>query len=279
MPRFLKEQKKSLIFAGLLFAQLVLISIQVPLGEEPSYLEKAVFFVFAPVQRAVHGLFAGAGRIWDRYIYLRRVEAQNQALRDELFHLRQTNTLLTNALADLQEAKEMEVTLATLQKSFLVAAVIGVDASDIYRSIIIDKGSNHGLTSNMPVVDRNGNLVGRVTTPISLQEATVQLLTDDNSSIGVLSETNKVVGQLSGNARGGKCSFKYVLATNDQLVEGEELLTSGFDKIFPPGLRAGRILSVATDSSLFKRIVVEPHLNFRELGHVAVITQRIDGTR
>ena len=65
MPRFLKEQKKSLIFAGLLFAQLVLVSIQVPLGEEPSYLEKAVFFAFAPVQRAVHGLFAGAGGMWD----------------------------------------------------------------------------------------------------------------------------------------------------------------------------------------------------------------------
>jgi rod shape-determining protein MreC len=279
MPRFLKEQKKPLIFGGLLFAQLVLVSIQVPLGEEPSYLEKAVFFVFAPVQRAVHGLFAGAGRIWDRYIYLRRVEAQNQALRDELFHLRQTNMRLTNALAGIQETKEMEVTLAALQKSFLVAAVIGVDASNIYKSIIIDKGSNHGLMSNMPVVDRNGNVVGRVTAPISLQEATVQLLTDDNSAIGVLSETNKVVGQLVGDARGGRCSFKYVLATNELLVEGEELLTSGFDKIFPPGLKAGTILSIATDSSLFKRIVVEPHLNFRELGHVAVITQRIDGTR
>lgn len=279
MPRFLKEQKKSLIFAGLLFAQLVLISIQVPLGEEPSYLEKAVFFVFAPVQRAVHGLFATTGRIWDRYIYLRRVEAQNQTLRDELFHVRQTNTLLTNALSALKETKEMETALATLQKSFLVAAVIGVDASDIYKSIIIDKGSNHGLTSNMPVLDRYGNLVGRVTTPISPREATVQLLTDDNSSIGVLSETNKVVGQLSGNAKGGRCWFKYVLATNEQLVEGEELFTSGFDKIFPPGLKVGKILSIATDNSLFKRIEVEPHLNFRELSHVAVITQKIEGTR
>jgi len=279
MPRFLKEQKKALIFGGLLFAQLVLISIQVPLGEEPSYLEKAVFFVFAPVQRAVHGIFTATGRFWDRHIYLRRVEAQNRELRDELFHLRQTNILLANALTVLKGAKDMEEVLAFLQKSFLIASVIGTDASNVYKSIIIDKGTAHGLTSNMPVLDRNGNLVGRTAAPLSLREATVQLLTDDASSIGVLSETNKVVGQLSGDAKSGTCRFKYVLATNDQLVEDEELVTSGFDKIFPPGLKVGRIVSIATDSSLFKKIEVKPHLNFSDLSQVAVIIQRFDGRR
>ncbi len=279
MPRFLKEQKKALIFAGLLFAQLVLVSIQVPLGEEPSYLEKAVFFVFAPIQRAVHGVFAAGGRIWDRYVYLRRVEAQNRTLRDELFHLRQTNMLLTNALAEFKETREIEAAVAALEKSFLVASVIGTDASNVYKSIIIDKGSAHGLTTNMPVVDRSGNLIGRVAAPISPREAAVQLLTDDGSSIGILSETNKVVGQLWGDAKGGACWFKYVLATNDQLVEDEELVTSGLDKIFPPGLKVGRILSIAADSSLFKNIRVKPYLNFSDLRRVAVIIQKIDGTR
>jgi len=279
MPRFLKEQKKALIFAGLLFAQLILVSIQVPLGEEPSYLEKAIFFVFAPVQRAVHGLFTATGRVWDRYVYLRRVEAQNQALRDELFHLRQTDTLLKNALAAVAGTKAMEDALAFLRKSFLAASVIGTDASNVYKSIIIDRGTSDGLTVNMPVVDRHGNLVGRTVAPLALHEGTVQLLTDEDSSIGILSETNKVVGQLAGDAKRGTCWFKYVLATNDQLAEGEELVTSGFDKIFPPGLKVGRILSIAADSSLFKAIKVKPYLNFSDLGQVAVITQRFDGTR
>ncbi len=278
MPRFLKEKKKSLIFGGLLLAQLILISIQVPLGEEPSYLEKAIFFVLAPVQRAVHGLFQMTGRTWNRYVYLRQVESQNQQLRDEAFHLRQANTLLATEIVRLKDQHEAERYLSTLGRSFLLATVIGVDAANIYKSIIIDKGSLHGLKSNMAVVDRNGCLVGRITNPISPREATVQLLTDDNSSIGVYSETNKVLGVLAGNAKSGICGLKYVNATNEQLVEGEELITSGFDKIFPSGLKVGQILSIGTDNSLFKKIEVKPHLNFSELHFVAVLMEKPDGS-
>lgn len=276
MPRFLKEQKKSLVFAGLLFIQLIVVSLQVPFGEEPSHFEKAVFFVFSPVQRIVHGLFHASSNVWNRHIYLRQVEAQNQQLRDELFHLQQMNMLLTNELAGLKVTKEMEATLSALQRSFLTAEVISVDAANIYKSIIINKGMRHGLASNMAVVDRNGHLVGRITTPMSLQEATVQLLTDGNSAVSVHSETNKVLGVLAGSGKGGTCWLKYILATNEQLVEGEELITSGFDKIFPPGIKVGKILSIATDNSLFKKVEVKPYLNFSELSHVAVLTQKMD---
>ncbi len=276
MPRFLKEQKKSLVFAGLLFIQLVLVSLQVPFGEEPSHFEKAVFFVFSPVQRAVHSLFHAASNVWNRHIYLRQVEAQNQRLRDELFRLQQMNMLLTNELAGFRVTKEMEATLSALEKSFLVADVISVDSANIYKSIIINKGTRHGLASNMAVVDRNGHLVGRITNPMSLYEATVQLVTDDNSAVSVHSETNKVLGVLAGNGKSGTCWLKYVPATNEQIAEGEELITSGFDKIFPPGIRVGRILSIGTDNSLFKRIEVKPYLNFSDLSHVAVLTRKID---
>lgn len=276
MPRFLKEQKKTLVFAGLLFAQLVLISLQVPRGGEPTYFEKAIFLFFSPVQRAVHGLFHTAGSIWNRYLHLGRVEAQNRQLRDDLFEARRENVLLKNEVARLQDKREMERLLSAVHESFLVAEVIGMDAANIHKSIIIDKGSHHGLKSSMAVVDRFGNLVGRIVNPVSFREATVQLITDDNSSVAVQSETNKVIGLLSGDAKGKTCWLKYVLATNDEVIEGEELLTSGFDKIFPAGIRVGKILSITADSSLFKKIEVKPHLDFRELRQVAVLTRKTD---
>jgi len=276
MPRLLKEKKKALVFAGLIFAQLILVSLQVPLGEEPSYFEKVIFFVFSPVQRAVQGLFQATGRIWNRYVYLRQVEAQNQKLRDELFHVRQTNMLLTNEIVGLKERRDIEQYLSSLNQSFLVAAVIGLDASNIYKSIVIDKGQHHGLQNNMAVVDSKGNLVGRITNPVSLRTATVQLLTDDNSAVSVRSEKSKVLGVLAGDAKGGTCRLKYVLATNEQLSEGEKLTTTGFDKIFPAGLEVGEVLSITLDSSLFKKITVKPYLDFKDLNYVAVLTQKRD---
>jgi rod shape-determining protein MreC len=272
MPRLLKEQKKKLVFAGLLVVQLILISVQMPLGREPSYFLRGFFFLFAPVEKAVHGVFRAGAGVWNRYLYLRLVENQNRIFRDELFHLRLENTLLRTELGKALSKRELDGYLAGLKQAYLVAEVIGADAVGSAKSIFINRGSRHGLKANMAVVDKRGNLVGRVTNPVSAGEAAVQLVTDDASAVGVFTETNKVSAILAGNARGRTCWLKYVQASDDRVVEGEEVVTSGFDKIYPAGLKVGRITSVVQDGSLLKKIAVKPYLNFSELTTVAVLT-------
>jgi len=272
MPRFLKDHRGSIVLAALLVGQLTVLSIQVPLGDEPSYFEKAVFFVLAPVEHAFHGLFEAGGRLWSRYVYLRTVEGQNQQMRDELFHLRQENLLLRNEVGRLKDVRELERFLAGVHSSFVVASVIGVDAANVFRSIVIDRGSRDGLKANMAVIDRAGFLVGRTVNPVSAGEATIQLVTDDNCAVNVRSSVSRVLGQLAGDAKNGRCLLRYVLATEERLAEGEELITTGYDRIFPPGLRVGRVTSISKDSSLFRRIEVRPYLDFREIGRVAVLT-------
>jgi rod shape-determining protein MreC len=273
MPRFLKDRKNVFIVAGLLLAQLVLISLQVPLGDQPSYFKKGLFFVLSPIEKAIQATFVHASAVWNRYFYLRGVVTQNQGLRDELFHLRQENLLLRNELQKLQDKQEIERFLSSLQTSFCLASVIGVDATNIYKSVVIDKGARSGLKSNMPVLDREGYLVGRVVNPISLGTATVQLITDDSSAVGVYSEMSEVRGVLGGDAKNGRNWLKYVPATDTALIEGEELRTSGVDKIFPSGIKVGRVMSVTTDGSLFKKISVRPYADFKRLKYVAILTQ------
>ncbi len=276
MPRFLKDRKNALIFAGLLFAQLLVLSLQVPRGSEPSAFERVVFTLAGPLERAVHGLFGGAASLWRRYVYLRRVEDQNARLQDEVFHLRQENMILANDLAGLRDARELAAGLAGIGEPFLVAAVISVDASNPYSSIVIDRGSRDGVRANMAVLDRGGFLVGRIIAPVSAGTATVQLITDDNSAVSVRSETSLIQGVLAGNAKGGTCWLRYVLATDESLAESEELLTSGFDRVFPAGLKAGTVASVALDGSLFKRIAVRSHLDWRRMSRVAVLTRVVE---
>lgn len=277
MPRFLKDRKNALIFSGLLFAQLLLLSLQVPRGSEPSMFERAVFTFVSPLGKGIHGIFRSFSSAWNRYVYLRRVESQNERLQDEVFHLRQENMVLSNDLAGFRDARELSAGLAGLSEPFLVAAVISVDASNPFSSIVIDRGSGSGMRPNMAVVDRSGFLIGRVVAPVGPGTATVQLVTDDNSAVSVRSATSLVQGVLAGNSRGGTCWLRYVLATDETLAEREELVTSGFDRIFPAGLKAGTVESVALDGSLFKRIVVRSHLDWSRMSRVAVLTRTVEG--
>jgi rod shape-determining protein MreC len=276
MPRFLKDRKRTLIFAGLLFAQLILVSLQVPRGTAPSYFERSVFILVSPLQKAVHAVFGSAASAWERYVALRRVEGQNERLQDEVFRLRQENMVLRNDLQGFRDARELASGLSSLGEPFLVASVIGADAADIFKSIIIDRGAASGIRPNMAVVDQAGCLVGRVVGPIGPGSASVQLLTDSNSAVSVRSETSLVQGVLTGDGKGATCWLRYVLATNESLVEGEELLTSGFDKIFPARLKTGTVLRVAMDGSLFKRVAVRSHLDWSRMAKVAVLTRTFE---
>jgi rod shape-determining protein MreC len=272
MPLARPERKKILIVSGLIVFQLFLVSLQVPLGEQPSFLERGVFFVLAPAGRAVHGLTTAAAGLWNRYLYLRGVEVQNQSMRDELFHLRQENIRLREGLSRLRDGEAAARVLAGLKQSFRIASVIGVDAVNVRRSVVINLGRADGLTPNRGVVDGDGRLVGRTVEPISRHEATVELITSDASSVGVFSGKTNVVGILTGDPERGLCRLKYVLSTNENLARGEELFTSGYDKIFPRGIPAGVILSVRRVSDLFKVVSVRPYIELHRLNIVAVLT-------
>jgi rod shape-determining protein MreC len=249
----------------------MLISLQVPLGNEQSYFEKGFFSVFSPVQHGIFSFFGSIGKLWKNYFYFRNVQAQNQRMREDIFLLRQENNLLRNVLEKLRNEKEVEENISKIYQNILPAQVIGLDASNLYKSATINKGSLDGIKKNMVVLDKDGNLVGRIVGPVTLKEARIQLITDNESGVGVFSQINKVMGVLSGDAN-GLCSFNYVLVTEPGISDGEEVVTSGYDGIYPKGIKIGKIISMEDTTSLHKEIKVEPYFDFRYLDRLAVIT-------
>jgi rod shape-determining protein MreC len=271
-----KEKKRFLLLLGLVFVHLLLISIQVPKGNEPTYFERAIFSVFGPVEHGVVSFFQGVKDFWRNYAYFRDVEQQNRSLRDEAFRLRQENLALKNLLLKFQGSKEIQDLLSTVSRSILVASVIGIDPGQIHKSIRLNKGTADGVRRDMVVLNRMGHLVGRIVEPVSSRESRVQLISDEDSGVGVLTERFRVVGILQGDAE-GKCRLKYVVKTNREVTVDEEVLTSGLDGIYPSGVPVGRIVSIAEDTDLFKKIVVAPYFDLSDLDQVAVLTADLRG--
>jgi len=270
MPLFPKEKRSVRVFLALIIFQVVLLSFQVPLGTEPTFMEKAVFAVFTPVQHGVVAVVRFLGGLWRNYFFFFHVQRQNQELRREVFALRQDNALLRRSLERFQSREEMKLFLDGSRRSFRIASVISLDPVNFKKALIIDQGRLAGLAKDLVILDRYGHLVGRIIEPVSLAEATVQLITDESSGVGVQVRGNKGVGVLSGDGR-GDCLLKYILSTAENIAVGDEVLTSGYDRIYPPGLPVGTIISVGRDSTLFKAIVVRPYFDFKALNLVAVL--------
>ena len=275
-----EKRRSALVLAGLIAFHVLLISIQIPQGSRKSYFERGVFFVYAPVQRLAAAAVRGLGSLWSGYFDLRGVRRENQKLRRENFFLSQDIRFLQDRLGLNGAEAALRANLAEYEKTLVAARVIGVDSVNPHQSIIIDKGSLDGVAKDMAVCDRTGALVGRTIAPIGLKEAMVQLLTDKDSSVSVRSASGPLTGSVMGLAT-GLCELRYVLASANEGKSGDELLTTGFDKIYPPGLRVGTIQEVERDeaSPIFLKIVVKPHFDFGNLDVVAVLTKGPGGTQ
>lgn len=271
MP-FWDKRQSVLLLAALVVFHLILISLQVPRGREKSLFEKSVFFLYSPVQRAAVGAVRGVRSVWVHYFDLRDAKAENRRLKEELFFLHQENRFLQDRLSLFRSEARVRESLERFREDLIPARVIGIDSSNPYRSLILDKGSLDGVKRNMAVCDRFGNLVGRTVDPVSLRETMVQLITDKESSVSVMSKTDRLVGSVTGRSS-AVCELRYILASTTGGSEGESLETTGHDRIYPAGIPVGRIISIEADPSLplFRKILVEPYFQFNTLDAVAVL--------
>jgi rod shape-determining protein MreC len=265
-----KDKAKAALICGLILFHLILISLQVPKGDEPTYFERGFFAVFSPLRNAVVAFFRGGKNFWANYFYFRDVQRQNQSLRIEVFFLRQENQVLRNALSQFRGEKEIQELFSLVSRSILAASVIGFDSGQIYKSVTLNRGSLDGVARDMIVLDRQGRLVGRVIEPVTLKQSRVQLVTDEDCGVGVWTERFRVIGVLGGDGR-GNCLMRYVLKTNREVEAGEMVITSGYDGIYPAGIPVGKVISISEDATVFKQIMVEPYFDFSDLDRVAVL--------
>ncbi len=271
MPRFWERRKPILVLTVLVVLHLFLISIQVPGGSGNTFFERAIHFVFSPIQGAVVSVFRAVADIGKNYFDLRDVRAESRELKLDLFFARQENWFLEDRLRYFEAEEETKASLEAFRDSMILARVVGVDTVNRYNSLVVNKGLMNGVQIDMAVSDRYGNLVGRTVEPISFNEATVQLITDKRCSVSVVSEVARLFGVLSGTS-GEFCLLDYVFVTTEGGEVNERLLTTGYDGIYPAGLRVGRILSIQPrEGTVFKEIVVQPLFRFNSLDAVALL--------
>lgn len=266
-----KKRKNLIILLSLILFQLILISVQVPLGEEDNYFKRVVFSIFSPLQHGIVSSFQGIESFWKNYVGLLRVHKENEVLKEEVFFLKQRINLLQSMLKIYKTEKDIFDLFLKLQKSVLPARVIGMDTNNVWKSLIINKGSLDGVRKNMVVLDKEGHLVGRIVHPISFKETRVQMITDTESGVSVVPVGKEVPGVLTGEGN-GRCRLEFILSTDTTIAEGDRLITAGFDGIYFPGIEAGRVISVVEKEGLFKTIQVEPNFKIKDIDLLAIIT-------
>ena len=151
----------------------------------------------------------------------------------------------------------------------IVCQVIARDTNTWYKTLIINKGEEDSIKQNMPVIAARG-VVGRVMSCGS-NSSRVLLITDVNSSIGGLVQTNRTVGLVNGQGN-DTCIFD-LIPKKSEISKGDRIVTSGFGQIFPKGLLIGTVNEISIDNqNLYKFAKLKLAVDVDSLEEVLVLT-------
>jgi rod shape-determining protein MreC len=268
----LKRYRELILVAVLLVVPLGVFLAQTRHPSERTRLDRGILYVVAPIERATGWVIVKALEGWHGYVALRHAHERAAGLR-------QTVTMLELDRLELQKVREENERLRRLlgfaqespDRRFVGARIIGVRLDPkALQLVTIDRGANEGLEPMMPVVVAHG-VVGRVHS-VAATSADVLLLSDRNSSIAVRVERSRARANVRGTGSPDTCRLEYALRSDD-MVEGDVLVTSGTDGVFPRGLPVGSLVGLKrSGQGLYQRSDVRPAVDVTKLEEVLVVT-------
>jgi rod shape-determining protein MreC len=172
---------------------------------------------------------------------------------------------------ELARVRQLMNLQATPIGKTVLARVIGKDPSQGGQNMTIDKGTKSGIGRDTTIITSDG-VVGRV---ISSSDyfSVVQLIIDSQSAVGFIVRSSRRLGILKGTGR-AELEMEYIDDDND-IKQGDELITSGQDQIYPKGIPLGVVLSVGPRQGNFKVVRIRPNVNFGRLEEVLCMTDHL----
>jgi rod shape-determining protein MreC len=257
---FLWEHRQNLLFLLLVLISLSALSLS----------SQRRFYLARKVNRAILAPFQMVVAQVDYFLHLKK---ENEKLR-------KSNFLLTLELYRLEEVRKQNEHLKELLEFsrrssvyFIASRVISGGLGEKAHVFIIDKGSQDGLTPNLPVLVPEG-LVGK-TVEVDASQTLVQLYSHPEFRVSAKprgKEDRAIVGSGPNNEM-----YMFNIPLRNQLEPGDLIVSSGMGGIFPKGIPVGSIIKLEEEEEMRikMRAKMEPAVDLNKISEVFVLTDTL----
>ena len=222
----------------------------------------------APFQKAIIQVSGFFQDIWENYFFLTSVVDDNKHLREQLAHYRALTRHQEEVGQENNRLRRMLGMSRTMDSVLVSAQVVGKDPSPWFQTLLVDKGSDDGVSTGLPVVNPDG-IVGMVI-EVTGHFSKVMLLTDPNSAVDAVVQKSRARGIIKGGSA-GFCMLHFALSKYPVEV-GDTVVSSGLDGVFPKGQPIGEVIDVVTPpAALFHEVTIRPYVDFERLEEVSIV--------
>ena len=264
----------NLDFKKLIFILLVVVLPFVSINIEESHRNNSLWYsqpftlLASVIQRSIYEFADTIQKTTSFYVDLLGIKRQNRMLTEynatlltemaTFSELKLENDRLREFL-DLKKKTKMKV---------LAAETIARDLISDHATIQINKGTRDGIKNGQAVITTFG-VVGHVFRPSTLSSQ-VLLITDRYSVVDAIVQRTRARGIVEGKSQ-TNCVLKYVEKLED-VAEGDLVVTSGLDNIFPKGFPVAKVSDVESKGRGYSvRVELTPIVDPRKIDTVLVI--------
>ena len=222
----------------------------------------------SPVERVLYLSFQYVKNMYNFAIDLPLLKSRNEQLKQELD---EAQAKLVDYEKLTQENEELLRLLNFArendQHEYISASFVSVDPYRGFSLLIIDKGSNDGVTKDTTVVLSDG-LVGRVT-EVSSGTSKVLSIVDSTSMFNGVSVKSQNYVRITGK---DNFTLEGYADPESEIEKGDLIVTSGLAGTFEKDIVVGKVTEVKPDSGrLEKLITIKPSMDIEKINKVLLI--------
>lgn len=266
------------LLLGLCGIFIFVIFLSYSAGTSGGPLNSVASYIFVPMQKGINSVGTFFSNKSDRFQTLEEVMDENEKLQEQVEKLTtelNTTKLEQYELEDLRNLYQLDQQYSNYKKTG--AHVIGKGGSNWFNIFLIDKGSKDGIEKDMNVIAGSG-LVG-IVIDVGPHYAKVRSIIDDSSKVSgmVLSTSDSCIvkGDLKSMNEDRVIQFSELKDTENQIKEGDQIVTSNVSDKYLPGISIGYISEEKMDSNnITKSGTITPSADFEHLREVLVILDK-----
>jgi rod shape-determining protein MreC len=265
-----RGNRRRTVLALTVLTAVTLITLDVRGAGPVSAVRGGAHEVVDPIAGAFDTVFSPVGDWIDGVTSAASLKDENARLRRRLDSVRGQQATARAATAENKELKKLLDLPFVEDADSIAARVVDGAPSNFEFTVQIGKGESDGVGVDMPVVTGAG-LVGRVL-EVSRDRATVLLIKDPESGVGVKIEKSGTTGVVKGRGDSNTARVDFV-DPRAEVTKGEIVYTSGQQSSpFPAAIPVGTVSKVTnTHGDLEQEILVKPLVDFSRLDYVKVL--------
>jgi rod shape-determining protein MreC len=209
-----------------------------------------------PLQRIATAPFQLFSSVGSYFTTQTQLAAENEALKARALALAQDAQRYQAAEAEAAQLRRVVGAAERMAVQSLPAEILYSSRDPYAHKVFIDRGATHGVRPGSPVADDLG-VVGQVTRVHPLLSE-VTLVTDQDQAIPVQVVRSGLRAVAFGGGASGMLELRFMSA-NAEIQNGDQLVTSGIDGTYPPGLPVATVVRIERDAEhSFARVVCKP---------------------